>query len=126
MPELVFSTARSSGPGGQNVNKVNSKVLLRWSVRNSSILSIEQKETLHQKLASRLTTKGELLLASQEKNSQFQNKEAVINKLNELLTKAFAPKKARKTTKPSQAAVQARIDKKKKHSEKKKLRRAEY
>ncbi|MFM7855506.1 MAG: alternative ribosome rescue aminoacyl-tRNA hydrolase ArfB [Flammeovirgaceae bacterium] len=126
LPELVFSTARSSGPGGQNVNKVSSKVLLRWSIPHSNILSIEQKETLYQKWASRLTTKGELLLSSQEKKSQLQNKEAVINKLNELLTRAFVPKKTRKATKPSKAAIQARIEKKKKQSEKKKLRKAEY
>ena len=126
LPELAFSTSRSSGPGGQNVNKVNSKVTLRWPLRHSTILSVEERELLLQKLASRLTTEGDLLLVSQEKRSQSQNKEAVLAKLDAVLTKAFAKKKVRKATKPSKAATQNRIDKKKRQSEKKKMRRVDY
>lgn len=124
--ELLFSTSRSSGPGGQNVNKVNSKVTLRWPIANSAILTDEEKELLLRKLASRLTTEGELMIISQESRSQQQNKELAIEKLDALLTKAFAKKKVRKATKPSKAAAQNRIEKKKRHSEKKKMRKVDY
>lgn len=124
--ELTFSSSRSSGPGGQNVNKVNSKVTLRWPIAQSNILSPEEKELLLQKFVSRVTNEGELILSAQDKRSQLQNKEAVVNKLDELLTKAFSKKKARKPTKPSKAAVQNRIEKKKRQSEKKKQRKFEY
>jgi ribosome-associated protein len=124
--ELEFSSSRSSGPGGQNVNKVNTKVTLRWSVTNSIILSSEEKELLIQKLSTRLTTEGVLLLSAQEKRSQSQNKEEVLRKLDTLLGKAFAKKKKRKVTKPSKSAVQSRLDKKKKHSDKKKMRQVRF
>ncbi|HEY8936201.1 MAG TPA: peptide chain release factor-like protein, partial [Cyclobacteriaceae bacterium] len=68
--ELVFSTSRSSGPGGQNVNKVNSKVTLKWDVKGSSILHDEEKELIVAKLSSKLTVDGVLLLTSQEKRTQ--------------------------------------------------------
>lgn len=124
--ELEFVTSRSSGPGGQNVNKVNTKVTLRWPIAASAILSSDEKETITQKLASRITLEGILILSAQEKRSQLQNKEAVLAKLDELLTKAFAKKKKRKVTKPSKGAVQKRIESKKKQGEKKKMRRVDY
>ncbi len=124
--ELLFSTSRSSGPGGQNVNKVNSKVTLRWPLANSTILTEEEKELLLRKLASRLTTEGELMIISQESRSQQQNKELAIEKLDALLTKEFTKTKVRTATKPPPAAVQNRIEKKKRHSEKKKMRRVDY
>jgi ribosome-associated protein len=121
--ELVFSTSRSSGPGGQNVNKVNTKVTLKFDVANSSILTEEEKQILAMKLATRLTTEGVLVLTSQDKRSQFDNKEAVILKFQKVIAKAFEKKKARKATKPSKTSVQNRIQKKKLHSEKKKWRK---
>lgn len=124
--ELEFVTSRSSGPGGQNVNKVNTKVTLRWPVVGSVILSAEERETITQKLASRITLEGELVISAQDKRSQLQNKEAVLAKLDELLTKAFVKKKKRKATKPSKGAVQKRIESKKKKSDKKKMRRVDY
>lgn len=124
--ELEFVTSRSSGPGGQNVNKVNTKVTLRWPVVSSVILSSEERETITQKLASRITLEGELVISAQDKRSQLQNKEAVLAKLDELLTKAFVKKKKRKATKPSKVAVQKRIESKKKKSDKKKMRRVDY
>lgn len=124
--ELEFVTSRSSGPGGQNVNKINTKVTLRWPVVSSVILSSEERETITQKLASRITLEGELVISAQDKRSQLQNKEAVLAKLDELLTKAFVKKKKRKATKPSKVAVQKRIESKKKKSDKKKMRRVDY
>lgn len=124
--ELQFVTSRSSGPGGQNVNKVNTKVTLRWPIATSTILSPEEKEIISQKLASRITLDGELVISAQDKRSQLQNKEEVLAKLDELLTKAFIKKKKRTATKPSKSAVQKRIESKKKQGEKKKMRRVDY
>lgn len=120
--ELAFSTSTSSGPGGQNVNKVETKVILRFDVANSSLLNEQEKEVLLKKLESKLTKEGVLILSAQEKRSQLQNKETVIMKLEKLLEKALMRKKPRKSTKPSKAAVQKRISSKKQLSEKKKWR----
>jgi ribosome-associated protein len=120
--ELTFTTARSSGPGGQNVNKVNSKVVLTWNVVNSSLLSPDHKEILLRKLATRLTKNGTLMLTAQESRSQLQNKEAVLIKLDQLLRKTLTPKKVRKPTKPGKAAKRKRVDAKKRLSEKKQWR----
>ena len=120
--ELLFTMSRSSGPGGQNVNKVNTKVTLKFDVVNSSVLTAEQKELITSKLATRMTKEGVLILTAQEKRSQIQNKEAVVFKLEQLLKKAFTPRKARKATKPSKAAYHARIKAKKHRSEKKQWR----
>jgi ribosome-associated protein len=121
IPELAFSASRSSGPGGQNVNKVNSRITLSWKV-SQSVLAPELKEVILKKLHSRITVDGELQLTVQESRSQLQNKEATLLKLKELLTKAFAPRKVRKPTKPGKAAKQARLKSKKQHSEKKQWR----
>jgi len=120
--ELTFITSRSSGPGGQNVNKVNSKVTLQFDVKNSWILTPGEKETILGKLSSRLTREGVLMITAQDKRSQLQNKEAAISKFEKILSKAFERTKVRKATKPSKSVVQERITKKKKHGEKKKWR----
>lgn len=120
--ELTFTTSRSSGPGGQNVNKVNSKVTLKFDVLHSSVLSQAQKELIIKMLATRITTEGKLVLTSQDNRSQIQNKEDVISKLNDLLTKVFTPRKVRKATKPSKTAKYARVRAKKLRSEKKQWR----
>lgn len=120
--ELNFSASTSGGPGGQNVNKVNSKVTLKFDVSQSEVLTEEEKAVIQEKLASRLTKEGVLILSAQEKRSQLRNKEVVIGKLEKLLTKALAKKKPRKKTKPSKGAIQERLKAKKQQGEKKKWR----
>lgn len=120
--ELEFTASRSEGPGGQNVNKVNSKITLRWDIPNSPTLTEEEKHIISGKLSSFITKDGILVLSAQDNRSQLQNKEAVLMKLDHLLQKAFAVKKQRKATKPSKSASAERLKKKKQHSEKKKWR----
>jgi len=120
--ELDFTAARSSGPGGQNVNKVNSKISARFDVIHSQILSEEEKTTILKNLSSHLTKDGILMISSQNKRSQLENKQAVIQKLESMIAKAFEKKKVRKATKASKSAIQKRINNKKLHAEKKKWR----
>jgi ribosome-associated protein len=120
--ELDFTASRSEGPGGQNVNKVNSKITLRWDITNSLLISDEEKNQIKENLSSFITKDGVLILSAQDKRSQLQNKEAVMEKLDWLLLKAFEVKKQRKPTKPSKAAKAERIRKKKLISEKKQWR----
>jgi ribosome-associated protein len=121
--ELTFTTSRSGGPGGQLVNKVSSKVLLRWDIASSDVITPEQKEVLLQKLKSRIVQGGELLIVSQESRSQHDNKRAAIAKLDELLHKAFEKRKVRKATKKSKASHEKRLTEKKRAGEKKEWRR---
>lgn len=121
--ELVFTTSRSGGPGGQNVNKVNSKVTLLFDVQNSQILTSEEKALLKEKLSSRLTGEGVLQITSQKSRSQLENKEVALVKFDGALAKAFEKKKVRKATKPSKSARHQRLRKKKVVSEKKQWRK---
>jgi ribosome-associated protein len=120
--EFEYRTSRSGGPGGQNVNKVSSKVELRFHVNNSELLSEEEKALLHEKLGNYISQEGYLQLTCQTERSQLANKERCIQKFYELLGKAFTKQKARKATKPSRAAHQERIASKKKLSDKKATR----
>jgi ribosome-associated protein len=121
--ELNFTASRSGGPGGQNVNKVNSKITLKFDVVHSRILGEEEKASILKNLSTHLTNDGVLLLSSQDKRSQLENKEDVIRKFEKLMAKAFAKKKIRKATKPSKSAVAKRMTSKKLQAEKKKWRR---
>lgn len=121
--EFKFSTSRSGGPGGQNVNKVNTKVTLKWDVAGSGILSEAQRAILLKKLENKITSEGILTISSQEKRSQLQNKEVVLAKLDKLIAKAFTIKKKRKPTKPTKSSQKRRVDQKKKQGEKKEWRR---
>jgi len=122
LPEVTFTATTGGGPGGQHVNKVSTKVTLRWSVNFSPALSEEQRELLLRKLSTKLTKEGVLLISSHESRSQSENKELVVKRLEKLIAWAFTRAKPRKSTKPSKAAIQKRIDSKKRLSEKKKLR----
>lgn len=112
-PEFKFQASRSSGPGGQNVNKVNSKALLRFDIPNSQILDDVEKEVLLRKLANKIDQEGNLSFQSQEKRSLLQNKEIAVDKCYALLKEAFQKKKVRKVSRPGKAAIEKRIKAKK-------------
>ncbi|MCX6284854.1 MAG: alternative ribosome rescue aminoacyl-tRNA hydrolase ArfB [Bacteroidetes bacterium] len=120
--ELVFSASRSSGPGGQNVNKVSTKMELRFHVLNSAILNENEKKLLTEKLGSRLNREGELVMVSQSERTQLGNKEAVIEKFYALLAKALKPRKKRKPTRPTAAAREKRLESKRMNAQKKEQR----
>lgn len=117
--ELDFRTSRSSGPGGQNVNKVETRVTLRFSVESSELLDQREKDRLTHKWNNKLTADGDLLLSSEKHRSQLRNREEAIKSFKGLLEKAFTDPKPRKKTKPSKGAIQKRLTSKKKHSDKK-------
>ncbi|MFZ4523031.1 MAG: alternative ribosome rescue aminoacyl-tRNA hydrolase ArfB [Bacteroidales bacterium] len=121
--ELHFSASRSSGPGGQHVNKVSTKMELRFHVASSVLLSEDEKALVEEKLATRINAAGELVLVSQSERSQLQNKEKVTEKFYHLLTKVLTPRKKRKLTRPSRASKEERLEAKRQQSEKKERRR---
>ena len=123
LSELEFSASKSSGPGGQNVNKVNTQVELRFSVMDSEFLTEEEKELIFIKLKNRINSLGELILVSKAERSQLRNKEIVINHFFSLLEQTLTPAKKRVKTKPGPAANKKRLKFKKIKSEKKQLRR---
>ena len=121
--ELSFKAVRSSGPGGQNVNKVASKVVLSFDVNQSQVLTQEQKERLLLKWQSRLTTEYILILNCDEDRSQFKNKNTVIKRFLSLLELGLLVPKIRKATKIPKSAIKKRIKDKKNTSEIKNFRK---
>ncbi|WP_299706650.1 alternative ribosome rescue aminoacyl-tRNA hydrolase ArfB [uncultured Pontibacter sp.] len=117
--EMSFQASRSGGAGGQNVNKVASKVELRFHVGDSQLLSDEEKSLVQEKLGSRINSEGYLQLVCQAERSQFRNKELCIERFYELLRQAFTRQKKRTATKPTRASVRKRLESKKRQSDKK-------
>ncbi len=120
--ELEFTFARSSGPGGQNVNKVNSKAVLRWNLENSPSLPDELRERLRVRLASRLTVDGSIVVTSDRFRDQKKNRDDCIAKLAEWVTEGLKIPKARHETKPTRSSKRRNREGKSRASEKKKLR----
>jgi ribosome-associated protein len=117
--EFTFKTSRSSGSGGQNVNKVSTKVDLYFQVDESVLLDEDQKKRINKKLKNKINSEGQLHLSEQSSRSQFKNKKLVIEKFHELLEESLKVQKPRKATKPSKTAVAKRLKEKKIQSEKK-------
>ena len=121
--ELGFRFSRSSGPGGQHVQKSSTRVELLFDVAQSPSLSDEQRARVLKRLASYTDSEGMLHLVAQSERSQHRNREEVIERFTDLMRKALRPRKRRKRTKPTAASKERRLRKKKRRSELKKLRK---
>lgn len=106
---LLLTATRSAGPGGQNVNKVSSRIEARLNLNTCPIFSEAEKAILRQKLASRITLEGEMIITSQIHRSQLMNKEEAINRLCQLIAMALTPVKPRKATRPTKGSVERRL-----------------
>ncbi len=122
LSEIRISATKSSGPGGQHVNKVATKVVLQFDIQASNGLNEDEKQLILSKLHNKVNQKGILILTDEHSRSQYKNKEKLIKKFLELLQNALIKPKKRKPTKPSKSSVLKRLKSKKKLSDKKKLR----
>ncbi len=123
LTELQFKAVRSSGAGGQNVNKVSSKVVLTFDVDNSKALTPEEKELLHHKLGTKLSSENLLILNCDEDRSQLKNKTIVTKRFLQLIQQSLVVQKKRKATKIPRSAIEKRIKAKRNQSEIKQQRR---
>jgi ribosome-associated protein len=124
--EILFQAQRSRGPGGQNVNKTNSSVQLRWAFGDSLLLSVEQKHIIDKKLQSFINSEGILYIRSDVHREFENNKREVLEKLQKLLTAAFHKPKVRRPTKPTYSSKQKKLKTKKHRSEIKKARQTKW
>jgi ribosome-associated protein len=120
--EFHFKASRSSGAGGQNVNKVSTKMELRFSITESKILTEEEKRILLGKLSAKLNQDNELIVVSQVERTQLKNKKLCIEKFYRIISKALKPKRNRVPTQPSEESIEKRMESKRQLSEKKVLR----
>lgn len=124
--ELHFTFSRSSGAGGQNVNKVNTKVTLHWNVLLTTALPHDVLDRFLKKYSKRLNSEGELTIVSQKHRSQNLNSADVMVKLHEMIDSVAVAPKIRRATKPTKSAVNQRLNEKKVHGDKKKSRQEKY
>ena len=124
--EIEFQFSRSSGKGGQNVNKVETKVEIRFNIDRSKAFSEEEKEKIKEALASKINQEGDLIIRSEEERSQLKNRRMALEKLNEIIREALKPREERIPTKVPQASKAERLKEKKLISEKKKLRQKSF
>ncbi len=122
--EIKFKFSRSSGPGGQNVNKLNTKVQLRWNLEKSAQLPDDVRQRMMARYKRRMTGDGELVISSQRFRDQGQNVADCLNKLKEMVLSVATPPKKRKPRSVSKAAKQRRLTNKRRRSETKRLRRS--
>jgi len=121
--ELIITASKSSGPGGQNVNKVNTKIEVRLNIKNSALLSDDEKTLLLEKISNKINKVGELIITSQSARTQLQNKEIAIEKLNLLIAESLKVKKKRKKKKTPKSVKEKRLKDKKIQSERKDKRK---
>lgn len=122
--EIRMSYVRAGGPGGQNVNKVASKAVLRFNLRDSPSIPESERRRALSRLAARLTRNGDLVLTSQTHRNQARNREAAIDRLRVLLEQAVKTSPSRRPTRPSRAANERRLAEKRGRSERKRERRS--
>jgi ribosome-associated protein len=120
--ELDVRVSRSSGAGGQHVNKTSSRVEISWSIQGSRALDDEQRARLREKLGSRLASDGSVRVVASDTRSQTRNRELAEERLTELIARALVVPKKRKPTKPTKASKEARLEAKRRHSSKKRER----
>lgn len=121
--EYEFTFARSSGPGGQNVNKLNTQAILTWDMKNSSSLKDDVKERFNENYKRFVSDEGMVTVSSDRHRSQKRNKDDCVQKLHAMLNSVRLPPKKRKATRPSRSSIRRNAQKNKRHSEKKKLRK---
>lgn len=124
--ELSYKTSRSSGSGGQNVNKVETSVTVMWKVEESVVFTEVEKERIFFKLKNRINAEGILQMTVSESRTQLQNKKIAAEKIQEMVNQALIIPKKRIATKPSKAKIEKRLESKKKISEKKENRKFRY
>ncbi len=121
--ELNFTAVRSGGAGGQHVNKVSSKIVLRFNLQKSVVFTEDEKELLFKNLENKLNKESVFIVTCEESRSQHKNKEIAVRKFLEIIKSALKIKKPRKPTKPSKKANRKRLEKKAKHALKKQNRK---